>query len=382
MDEIALASPSPRNIRLYLRTRGWRQSTTAIGQPDVWSLPSENGTYEVIAPSSRAARDYVQRVSELLRTLSIVEERSETDVLRDLATLSFDIQYVRTLHSGPPGTAPLRDAAEAFGAAQGLLAAAATSLEEPRLVLPPRRPARTNQLLDKVLAGPTFEGSYIISIWVPVPPRLSPEEDAVLFDALDEPFERAATRQLQKAVRAAHYAAQEASARTDVGLDAFIEQEGNGMSANLCEALVSLAGEEEMPFEIRFTWALDRPVEDPTPVVKFDSDSIPVLGEAARELRARLPEEDVRIRGNVVRLHREGQLGPGEVSIAGLISGDPLEKLRRVYVDLSEEDYERAISAHQTYADVEIIGSLIQRGPRTYLLDARGFKILPSPASE
>ena len=49
-------------------------------------------------------------------------------------------------------------------------------------------------------------------------------------------------------------------------------------------------------------------------------------------------------------------------------------------MDLTEEDNEKAISAHQAYADVEITGSLIQRGPRTYLLDARGVKVLPAPA--
>jgi hypothetical protein len=296
IDEQALVSPRPRNVRLYLRTRGWERQQAESGAPDVWTHPSDAGTYEVIAPSSREARDFPERIAELLRTLSIAEARSELEVLRDLATLAFDIQYVHTTHAGPPGTAPLRDAAEAFSAAHGLLVAAASAFEEPRLVLPHRRPARTGEFMKKVLAGPTSEGSYVISIWVPVPPRLTEEEDSVLFDLPDEPFERAATKHLNRALVAAQAAVRDAL-DSDAGLDAFVERAADGISANLCEALVSLSGEDEMPFDVRFSWALDRPLLDVAPIVGFDAESIPTLREAARELRARLPEDAVRIRG-------------------------------------------------------------------------------------
>lgn len=374
IDEEALTAPSPRNIRLYLQIHGWQRQSVEPTKPDVWTLASKDGTYEVVVPSSREARDLPMRVAELLRTLSVVEDRSELEILRDFATLGFDVQYVHAEFAGPPGTAPLRDATLAFGAALALLAASTTSLEEPRLVLPTRRPTRTAAFMNRVLAGPTTEGSYVMSIWVPIPPRLTQEEDAVLFDDPSEPFERAATKHLNRALTAAHAAAREAL-DTDIGLDAFVARESDGLSANLCEALVGLSGETEVPFDIRFAWALDRPVADMATAVRFDDESIPVLREAARELRARLPEFDVRIRGNVIRLHREGQLGDGEVTIAGLVIGDPIEKLRRVSVSLAEPDYERAIEAHQTFADVEVVGSMIQRGTRTYLSDARGFSV-------
>lgn len=379
VDEHALASPSPRNVRLYLRSRGWERPTVAPAKPDVWERPADEGTYEVIAPSNRAARDFPARIGELLRTLSIVEDRSELEILRDIATLSFDIQYIRMLHDGTPGTAPIEDASDALSAAETMLAAAATAVEHPRLVLPTRRPRSTMEFIQKVLAGPTAEGSYVMSIWVPVPPRLTQEEDSILFDATDEPFERTATKQLLKATRAVRQATEEAL-QADAGLDAFIGREADGVSANLCEALVKLGGEDETGFQIAFAWALDRPVIDPEPVVRFENELLPVVKEAARELRAQLPEEDVRIRGNVVRLHREGQLGHGEVTIAGIVSDDLTERLRRVNVDLSEEDYAKAIQAHESFSDVEIVGSLLQRGTRTYLRDARGFIVLPSPS--
>ena len=377
IDDQALASPAPRSIRLYLRMRGWDRQTAEPGTPDVWTLPTADGTYEVIAPS-HGARDFPQRVAQLLRTLAIAEDRSELEVLRELDTVPFDIQYLHTHFSSPPGTAPLRDAADAFAAAQAMLAASTASLEEPRLVLPSRRPKRTVDLMQRVLAGPTSGGSYVISIWVPVPPRLTQDEDLVLFDDGSEPFERAATKHLNRALVAARAAATDVLS-TDIGLDAFVNRESSGISADLCEALVDLGGEEAVGFDVDFAWSLDRPISELEPRVSFNNDTIPVFREAARELRTRLPEDEVRIRGNVVRLHREGELGSGEVTIAGSVVGDPLAKLRRVSLDLAEPDYELAIRAHENFADVEVVGSLIQRGTRAHLSNSRGFVVL-SPA--
>jgi hypothetical protein len=378
LDPSALASPGARRIRLYLRLNGWAQEITGQGGPDVWSRQAEGDVYEVIAPS-QTARDFTSRVSELLNTLSVVEDRSESDVLRDLLTVTFDVQYLRTGHEGPPGTAPLRDAADAVAAAHNLLASATAALEEPRLVQPSRRPAKTTDFMRKVLAGPTSVGSFVISTWVPIPPRLSPEEDQVLFDDPNEPFERQATRHLSRALAAAQHASDEALS-SDAGLDAFLAREQDGISANLCEALVALAGEQEVPLGITLAWALDRPMQNLPSEFSFPTESISVLREAARELRQRLPEEVVRVRGNVVRLHRDAVSGAGDVTIAGIVSGDDLGKLRRISASLAEEDYEQAIEAHQQFSEVEIVGGLYQKGTRTYLRDARGFAALPAAA--
>ena len=140
---------------------------------------------------------------------------------------------------------------------------------------------------------------------------------------------------------------------------------------------LNLAGGEAVGFDVQFAWSLDRPVVGLDPTMAFSDESIPVLRESARELRARLPEDEVRLRGNVVRLHREEQLGSVEVAIAGSVVDDPQGKLRRVSLDSAEPDYELAIQAHRSFADVEVVGSLIQRETRTYLSNARGFIVPP-----
>ena len=61
----------------------------------------------------------------------------------------------------------------------------------------------------------------------------------------------------------------------DIGLDAFISRESEGVSANLCEALVKLSPESETGLKISFAWALDIPVMESNPVVAFGVEALP-----------------------------------------------------------------------------------------------------------
>lgn len=368
-DVQALRSRDPRSIRLYLRAAGWAPEGHADGSI-VWRRSLQGYDYEVMPPADVDARDYAQRVAELVSTLSIVEDRSELAVFRSLATSAFDIHYIHTPTTTPTGTAPIGDAAKAMRNAQSLLLAAAHSVDDPRLVQPHRRSAKAGRLIRKVLAGPTSEGSYVLSVLVPVPPLLTPDEDGVLFDAMGEPYEREVTRRLYEAVASAHDAAVAMWRYGD--LDAFTDRVGRGVSANLCEALVGLAGDDATGLELQFSWALDRP-QRTTPPITFRQDLLLVMGEAATALRAVAPEENETIRGYVVRLHREVAVGPGDVTIAGVIVGDEANVSRRVNVNLSEPDYDYAIVAHDEGHIVEITGNLLRRGSRTYLREARDF---------
>lgn len=373
-----LSSPRPRNIRSYLRTHGWEMEPGEVDGPTFWSLPTEDGTYEVIAPSSRA-RDFEARVSELLHTVSVSENRQAAEVFRDIMTMTFDVQYLINDFGTPSGTAPLRDVAELYAAAQGVVTAAVSSLDDPRSVLRLARSTEANQLLRQVLAGPTTGGSYVITIWTPIPPRISQEEDGLLFDVEGEPYPRKATLHLHTALRST-----KAAARTfldnDSGIDAFLSLAGSGVSANLCESLVALGGQRPTPLNIRFAWALGRPISMPDPVVRFTTEEFPVLSEAARVMRQQFVQ-DVRLRGQVIRLHREAQLGSGDVTVSGVVSsyetGEIIGKLRRVMVGLGEADYQLAIRAHDDREDVEVVGALEERGSHSKLVQARDFAVLP-----
>ncbi len=373
-DARVLSEAKPRSIRTYLRLRGWRPAGEPRESPDIWFIDQGTDTFEVIAPSSQNNRDFARRVADVLEVLSVVEARSQLDVLSDLLTIDFDVHYIKTSHAGPPGTAPIRDAAKIFSGAQMMVAAAAMSLEIPRTVLPARRTQKTSDLLRKVLAGPTAKGSYVVSLWIPVPPRLSPEEDEILFAFEDEPFERNVGLRIQGAAAACHDAA-ELALETDAGLDAFLSRVDNGVTANICEALVGMSGEERTPLMLSFAWALDRPVRTRSDPVAFESRLMPVLESAAKEIRALTPEEEVTVRGNVVRLHRAAKTGKGEITIAGYVVGDYDDHLGHIVTVLEDVDYQSAIKAHQEFRDVEVTGPLIRKGSRLSLQEVHHFAV-------
>src|SRR6185437_1117009 len=201
---------------------------------------------------------------------------------------------------------------------QGVVTAAVSSLDDPRPVLRLARSTEANKLLREVLAGPTGSGSYVITIWTPIPPRIVQEEDGLLFDVEGEPYPRKATVHLHTALRSTKAAAR-SILDDDGGIDAFVSLAGSGVSANLCESLVALGGQRPTPLNIRFAWALERPISLRDAVVRFTADEVPVLDEAARVMRQQFVQ-DVRLRGQVIRLHREGQLGSGDVTISGVVS--------------------------------------------------------------
>jgi hypothetical protein len=273
----------------------------------------------------------------------------------------------------------LEDGVLAYESLRGLIVAAAYSVsaEKPRAVQPARKPSDVLRYLREVMIGPASEGSYILSVHAPVPPRLATGQ-ASLFenDSLEdsetlEPFERRVSLRLHQAVNTAFGAANRALTSVD-SLEAFTAGVKRGISANLCEALVGLGGEQGHSFEISHRLAPARPARTALPPVRFRRDHIPVLSAAAQELRERLPEEDVLVSGNVVRLHREASES-GEVSIAGVVEGE--DRLRRIWINLDSDTYLVAADAHKNSLTVAVRGDLVRRGNRSYLLNAHGFAV-------
>ncbi|MFD0518242.1 hypothetical protein [Paractinoplanes durhamensis] len=340
----------------------------------LWLKVVDGEEFEALQPQESTIRDYAARVRDLLNVLAVTEDRSELEVLSDISNVSMDVHTIRTF---PPDNAPgmigIEDGVRAFESVRNLVIAAAyvVSVEQPRAVQPARKSAEVLKLLRDVRIGPPSEGSFILSVHTPVPPRLSASQPTLFENDAAEPFERRVSLKLYDAVRAAHNAANDALVDPN-GLDVFTAAVPAGVSANLCEALIGLGGEAGHPFELALRLAPSRPIGTRQLVpIRFRRDHLPVLASAAQEMRERVPEEGAVVAGNVVRLHREGA-GTGEISIAGTIEGD--DRLRRVWMNLTDEDYSIATLAHQEMSAVSVRGDLVRRGTRLYLTNPTAFR--------
>jgi len=234
---------------MYLGSQQWRLDTRN-GVAARWTKTVGDDEFEVAQPLDSDLRDYAARVHDVVETLSLVERRSELDILEHMSRVSTDVHLVRIFPADEaPGMIGLDDGVQAYESLRGLVTAAAYSVgaKQPRAVQPARKPAEVLEYLRGVRIGPSAAGSFVLSIHTPVPPKLS--DSLEIDEPLAEPFERQVSLRIYDAVQAAYSAANAALVDPD-GLTAFTEGVASGISANLCEALVGLAGPAAHPLEL------------------------------------------------------------------------------------------------------------------------------------
>jgi hypothetical protein len=187
---------------------------------------------------------------------------------------------------------------------------------------------------------------------------------------------RAIAASLHTAVDAAQRAAQ-LVLRSPDGMDAFYSASERGVSANLCQALSDLGGENrDQPFEIGFSWARGKPGQPPAPEVKFTSGMPGILAKASKELTSLARSGTATITGEITDLHAEAYM-PSRIKIWGNLrapSSAGLLPRRSIWVVLTGTDYLRAMEAHRDGLTVEATGQLTTSNRRLELR-ARTFEI-------
>lgn len=362
-----LESLTPEDMERYLRSSGWRRAGDLHGRATIWALQPDQ--LEVIVPVSTRFRDYAQRVNEVIRTLAEAESRPEPEIIRSVTASYVDRHYIRTFPNAPSGMISAADAADVFLSVRELLIAAAYAEQTNRvdLVLPRRKPRVVEEFPERALVT-TGPGSFVIAAHVELP------RDDTLFPAVS--FERRTLlrlRQLLVVTRAAAAAADEVA-----DLSPFTEDARTGVSTTFCQALARLGGRDrDRPFEMRFAWATAAPTGLPDEPVRFESDQITMLEQAAEDLGRRETTESAEMRGRIQSMHRDDPHQPGWIVVRGQITTGRGQGLRRqVWVPLEPDDYDRALRAHGQGLEVRVAGVLTRTGHRTELRPTEFFRVV------
>ena len=359
-DREALLAVSPAALSAYARVEGWARNGTYGDHADVYAadeLP------EIILPRTQRLGDYAHVVSQLIDIFAQVADMDELAIYRDLVTADRDVIRVRAAESND-GAVSVDDGISLMQGASDMLLAAACSLRNPQPLYRAGANRDASDYLRQVRLGQTEQSSFVVTLLTPViPPPMLPTVDPELASD-DDSIERLVTKRLAEGLDAVL----QATERTVVGdRAAFFEAVDAGVSANLCESLVTLI--EPFPtLDIGLTWARTRPMKSARNVVRFANDDAPIIREAARSFRAREPQPDVRLFGFVQRLRRdEGETG-GTITLRASVDG---RQTRSVAAVLSQSDYERAIQAHSMKAPVVAEGDLERAGQRWHLRNPR-----------
>jgi hypothetical protein len=372
-DQGILNSLRPVDLIAYLRASGWSREAEIGNKASVWVKPDGPQPQDVLVPLRRDAADFAMRIAEVLAQLELVEQRSQEDIVKDLITASADLVRIRTLSAGSAdGTIPLDIGVALVEHAREMVLAAACAAVAPSAYWPRRKPLKAADFIEKVRMGQTERGSYVLTIHSPVPPALRADVPA------ESPFERQVTEMLSRSLVAARAAAQQAVETGD--LQPFRAAIHNGVSANLCDALVGLGRvSPNNGIEVSISWSRSRPVNGaPRSTSAISSDLIPVIQEASRLFKETEPREDFELFGFVERLDRPVGANTGHVTVNALID----ERPRRVLLELGDPEYQLALQGHKESRLIACLGDLKREGRSFQLQSPRQFRLLEMEEAE
>jgi hypothetical protein len=375
-DPGTLSALKPLEVVSYLRAAGWSKLEEQSGRWATWVRNQDDEEFEIALPLTTQYRDFALRMSDVLQVLEAVEKRSQPEIWRDLLLTSADVVQVRLTDSDlADGSLPLEEAAGLVQKATDMMLAAACAAVGPRAYFPSKRPGPATEYLRQIRLRQTEGGSFGLTILSRVPPSLAADNGQFL--ELEEPFERRVTQTLAKSLTSVRTACEKAASTGKV--ESFVSAVSQGVSANLCDALVGMGtgGDAGRSLQISLSWARHRPL-DPRRCVAGDAffppDAFPLIQEAGVYLKESTPREEFEARGPVVKLERADGTPTGKVTIHCFVD----DQARKVSVDLPESQYHDAVTAHDSGSVVRCLGVLTREGRSFRLHDCYGFSVEPS----
>jgi hypothetical protein len=357
----------------YLRANDWRLSEES-DKAVYWERTIEpERAFEILVPRTSYLADFPSRIGEVLKTLEVVEGRSQLEIFSDLATASADVIRVRThaRDGEDDGSPSLEDGVILYEKVREMVLAAACATLRRSAVFAKRKPELAMSYLRRVRLGQTERGSYVFTLISPVTPSLRITDEPFIITT-EEPYERRVVETLASALSATRSAAERSTTSGD--MHPFREAINQGVSANLFEALTGLSESSgDQPVEVSFTWARSRRLVRQVPNrIRLTQDIIPVIREAARLFRETAPQADFELRGSVVVLSRDEGEPTGRIIIVGEVD----DRLRRVSVELPTPLYHEAIRAHDERIPVICYGELVREGRSFVLRNPYDFALL------
>jgi len=87
-DSQILKTVNPEVIQTHLQATGWQETGRIYNDAGaIWRLKKDaDPEYEILLPLQHDLGDYAERISDILKTLSAVENRSQVDILSEFIT--------------------------------------------------------------------------------------------------------------------------------------------------------------------------------------------------------------------------------------------------------------------------------------------------------
>ncbi len=277
-DAATLRRISPAMLCAYLETNGWVRKEVWRDNFVVLALEHNKEVPEILAPLHESSYRYPVRISEVVQTLSEIENRSQLDVYYDLIRAGADTIRLQSSSDAEISGLSINGCANFLGDARDLLKAAARYAYQPgMLVYRGGISRKVSEYLEEVQLLAGYGTGYDLTLHSPVPANNKAAENS-----RGVPFARLANETLNSGLREAHKTVEAVWEGAEIS--AFGETAPKGVSANFCDAIADLA-KYGHSIKISLSWAPMWPSDDPSGEFVFSKDDSKVFSDGAKWLR-------------------------------------------------------------------------------------------------
>lgn len=359
---------SPGRFRSYLLRNGWRQ--TPVSRREVWQFHASEASgedFEILVPAAENLTDYAAFATRVAKNLAAFEGRSLQDVVAQIL-FACDIFRMRLKSDEEQfGTIPLAKTPVAITNLAELLVDAACA-EIRAVPHTPRRLKEAIELADEFRFGQTGIGSFVVNIYVPLPPKPA---DEMFEEVLSVPIQRSMLARVMRGLEDA------GAAKRENDVSRITSNFATGLNANMCDSLSGLLetfSDATCEFVSNFDATWRSPGIEREKTVEITAAASRVLEQASLEMREGPSVREVSAFAWVYQLHHDAASGAEADRDAGFLWEEE-GTLYRAKARLEPSEYVTACEAHKDERRVRFRGLLERFGRRWVLRNVRDLTI-------
>lgn len=368
---------NPHAFVRYLKDTGWTPFPTKKEYVKIFQIKTISGeSFQVNLPMEKSLSDYKSAMYQAIETVALAENQSTEQLMLYLLNPNTDILKIRLDRKDiEAGNILFDDAIRIYENAKKLIAATAQDILHPRRFHQGRMDDSISKFVNSCKFGQTEIGSYIVSVVCPFAELHETDgyRQLSIFSS-EEQCANSLTRQVTNRIMKNVF-----SIRTHIDNGDFekltSEETTEIISANFYEALAGLNLDVEgANVEFIAQWSpvikKNRSLHDR---ISLSHDYYQPISSTIGRLREH-KKQTTKIIGRIKKLESSPDLSKrtsGKITVVYL---DDKDNKRTATINITKEDYAKAIQAHSEGTYVEITGELT--GARNNAITCESFSII------
>ncbi|MDD3469839.1 MAG: hypothetical protein PHE53_07655 [Thermoguttaceae bacterium] len=360
---INLNSVRVADLTAYLVSRKWKPAEFA--RKEELKYVSDIFGMSLLIPANEQLSDYVDRVEMLINSLSELEERPFISVISDIITPACDKIKVRlsTLQFRT-GTLHLGFAVKFFQSVRNMLIFAECANNGHQTCFT-KATKKGIAYADQCRLSAIMPGSFQAVFESP----LTPPASELQKKALAYPNERRLLLDLMTGLQRMK------SAHESGDMEPVVQDASHRINANICDSILDMKPDsDDATIDFCFNWDQIWPIPDQPneSLITFDSRSFETIKAISQAMRAASTPVHRELIGKVISCSSKDPIQQNNDMVIVMLT----DSGKKVEVQLSHDDYRKAVNAHIDGKNIRISGTIEKYPKKTVLRDYSDFDVV------